>query len=251
MKLASMSTRGQAVLIWWALIFMYIFGFTLWGLLHMMPPPPATLGASGVAAFYADHHFDIRLGATIASWTSAFMVPFSTAVAIQLSRLEKGVPVWSILQFAGGILMSIFLVLPPVFWGVAAFTPSRPAEVTALMHELGTLTLTTTDQFYIFQMIAITWVSLTQKGGPDSPFPRWIGFFTLWAALAFEVGAISFNTKTGPFAWDGAIVYWMPLVVFGAWVTTVSIAMLRALARQGAREAEGAWHPQPAAAPSR
>ena len=230
-----MSERGQAIMIWWALIFMVVFGFTLWGLLGMMPPPPATLSANEVAAFYTDNNGKIRLGAMIASWCSAFMVPFSTVLAIQMARLEKGTPVWSILAFAGGTLMSMFLVFPSIFWGVAAFTPTRPPEVTALMHELGTLMLTTTDQFYIFQMIALTYVSLTQKVDADSPFPRWVGFLTLWAALAFEVGAVSFIPKTGPFAWNGALVYWMPLSVFGVWVTIVSVSMLRALKRQAAR----------------
>lgn len=229
-----MSERGQIAMIWWSLICMYIYGFTLWGLLGMMPPPPALLTAEAVTAFYTEHGTNIRLGAMIASWTSAFMVPFSVVIAVQLARLEKGTPFWSILQCAGGILMSIFLVLPPLFWGVAAFSPARAPEVTALMHELGTLTLVTTDQFYIFQMIAIAVISLKQKVDPKSPFPRWIGFFTIWAALAFEVGAIAFMFKKGPFSWNGLFVYWCPLIIFGAWVSTVAFSMLSAIKRQRA-----------------
>jgi hypothetical protein len=228
----NVSNRGQVIMLWWALTFMFIYGFCLWGLLGMVPPPPATLGANEVAAFYADNGLRIRLGAMITSWTSAFMVPFSVVVAVQLARLESGTRVWSMLQFAGGILMSIFLVLPPLFWGVAAFSPARPPEVTALMHELGTLTLVTTDQFFIFQMVAIGYISLTQKRDPKSPFPRSMGYFTIWAALMFEVGAIAFLPKTGPFAWNGLFVYWCPLIIFGAWVTVMSIAMLRALRLQ-------------------
>jgi len=49
----------------------------------------------------------------IASWTSAFMVPLAVVISVQLARLEKGAPVWSIAQLAGGILMSLFLVLRP------------------------------------------------------------------------------------------------------------------------------------------
>jgi len=229
-----MSARAQTIMIWWGLITMFIYGFTLWGLLGMVPPPPATLTPNEVMAFYTENGFKIRVGAMITSWTSAFMVPFSVVVAVQMSRLEKGVPVWSILQFAGGILMSIFLVLPPMFWGIAAFNPSRLADVTALMHEIGMLTLVTTDQFYIFQMVAIVYISLTQKIDPDSPFPRWMGYFTAWAALMFEVGAIAFIPKTGPFSWNGFFVFWCPFVIFGAWVLVMSISMLRAIKRQHA-----------------
>lgn len=229
-----MSERAQTILIWWAWIFMVIFGVTLWGLLDMMPPPPAAWSAAQVAAFYTEHHFTIRVGAVIASWTSAFAVPLSVVISVQMARLEKGVPVWSILQFAGGIMMSIFLVLPPLFWGIAAFNPSRAPEVTALMHETGTLTLVTTDQYFIFQMVAIAYISLTNKGAGNSPFPRWIGYFTIWAALAFEVGAVGFIPKSGPFSWSGLFVYWFPLSIFGAWFTTLCVSLLMALKRQRA-----------------
>jgi len=227
-----MTERAQVILVWWALLFLVVFAVAWCLLLKMMPPPPATLTASEIAAFYANNGLSIRLGAVIASWTSAFMVPLSVVVAVQMSRLEKGVPVWSITQFAGGILMSIFLVLPPLFWGIAAFTPSRPPDVTALMHETSLLTLVTTDQFFIFQMVPIAYVSLTHKPRPDSAFPRWLGYFTIWAALMFEVGAVAFIPRTGPFSWNGLFVFWCPLVIFFVWIAVVSTCLLRAIKLQ-------------------
>lgn len=229
-----MSERGQTIIIWWALVFMAIFAAAWVTLLQMVPPPSATLSPEEVAAFYTENSFRIRLGAVIASWFSAFMVPFSVVVAIQMARLETGLPVWSALAFAGGILMSMFLVFPPIIWGVAAFSPDRPAEATVILNELANLTLVTTDQFYIFQMIAVTYVSLNYPSDALSPFPRWLGWFILWVAIAFEVGAIAFMTKSGPFAWDGVIVFWMPFVLFFAWVSVASFMMLRALKRQQA-----------------
>jgi hypothetical protein len=227
-----MSERAQTIMIWWGLIFMYIYCFTLWGLLDMMPPPPAGLSADEVAQFYTQNSLAIRLGAVIASWTSAFGVPFAVVMALQLARLEKGVPAWSVLAFAGGILMTMFLVLPPIFWGVAAFSPERMPEITALMHELGTLTLVTTDQYFIFQMVPIAYIALAWPADANSPFPRWIGYFTIWAAMMFELGAIAFIPKSGPFAWNGLFVFWCPLIIYGTWVTAMSVSMLRALGRQ-------------------
>jgi hypothetical protein len=227
-----MSERGQAIMIWWGLITMVIYGTVMWTMMDMCAPPPATLNPLQVAAFYTQHETGIRLGAMITSWTSAFMVPISTVIAVQMARLEKGTPVWSILAFAGGITMSLFLVLPPLFWGVAAFNPARLPDATALMNDLANLTLTTTDQFYIFQMIGITYVSLTQAPDPNSGIPRWLGWFTLWSAVAFEVGALAFMFKTGPFAWNGILVFWMPFCVFGAWIIVMSATILKALKRQ-------------------
>jgi hypothetical protein len=170
----------------------------------------------------------------ILSWTSAFAVPIYVVIAVQMARLEKGIPIWSILQLVGGGMMTIFLVLPPVFWGIAAYNPGRDPQVTAALHEIANLLLTTTDQYFIFQMVALAWVSLAQKPDPLSPFPRWIGYFTIWGALMFELGAIAFLPKTGPFAWNGLFVFWFPFCIFGTWISVLAWSLLRAIKRQEA-----------------
>jgi hypothetical protein len=232
------SLRSQKVLIWWAVVFTAIYGLALRFLLHMMPPPSAKWSSAQIAQFYAEHSSEIKWGATIAGWTSAFFVPLAIVVGIQLYRHEQGRPVWSIVAVANGVIMSIFLVLPPLFWGVAAFTPTRPPEVTAIMHELGTLTLTTTDQYYIFMWVAVVVICLLPNKVVHSPFPRWYGYFTAWTALMFEAGAIAFLTRGGPFAWNGLLVFWSPLLLFGAWIGVTATLLLKSLNKQIADEAE-------------
>ena len=229
-----MTERGQAIMVWWTVVTMLIFGLSLWLLLGMVPPPDANLPADEIAAFYVSGGFKIKSGAMICSWVSAFAVPLAVVITAQMMRVEKGISFWSIMQLVGGILMSIFLVLPPLFWGVAAFTPDRAPEVTALMHQLAMLTLITTDQFYIFQNIAIAVICFTQKPDPLSPFSRRLGYFTVWAAIMFEVGALAFMFKTGPFSWNGLFVFWFPFCIFGAWVSVMACVLLGAIKRQRA-----------------
>lgn len=239
-----LSLRSQKVLIWWAVVFTAIYGLSLRFLLHMMPPPTARWSSSQIAQFYADHSSEIKVGAVICSWTSAFFVPLAIVVAIQMSRHETGKPVWSVLAAANGTLMSIFLVLPPLFFGVAAFTPDRPADVTAIMHELGLLTLVTTDQYFIFFWIGVVVISLLPNRVVYSPFPRWYGYFTAWTALMFEAGAIAFLTRSGPFAWNGLLVFWSPLTLFGAWIAVTATLLLKSINKQINDEAQ---QPVPAA----
>lgn len=227
-----LSERSQIVIVWWSLVFATMFGAVLGLLLHMIPPPDADMSADEVQNWYREHGGEIKVGATLASYCSAFLVPLWAVIAIQISRQERGRPIWSAMAFAGGILMSLFLVLPPIFFGVAAFTPNRDAEITAVMHELGTLTLVTTDQFYIFNWIAVAVICLLPNRAPHSPFPRWFGYFTAWTAMMFEFGALAFLTKTGPFSWNGLFVWWSPLVCFSSWVLIMSILLLRSLRLQ-------------------
>jgi hypothetical protein len=231
-----MSERSQRILVWWAVIFAVIYGIALWVLLDMVPPPTAKLSATQIAHWYAIRHTKIRLGAMVASWTSAFMVPLAIVVAAQIERQERGRKVWTWMTITGGSLMSIFLVLPPLFWGVAAFTPHRAPQVTALMHELGMLTLVTTDQYYVFMWVAIVVISLIPATARHSPFPRWFGYFTAWTAIMFEAGAFAFLPRTGPFAWNGLLVFWVPLILFGVWIAVMSRLLLVSIKRQRAEQ---------------
>lgn len=227
-----MNTRAQRILLWWGLAWTLVYGLVWWRLLHMMPPPTARLTADEIARFYLENGGEIKIGAMICGWTGGFMVPIAIVVAAQIARLEKGFPVWAAAAFAGGTLMSVPLVLPPIFWGTAAFTPTRSPEITAIMHELAMLTFVTTDQYYIFMWVAITAASLFPATARHSPFPRWFGYYTAWTALMFETGAVAFLTRSGPFAWNGLLAFWLPVITFFAWIVVAAAMLFRAISAQ-------------------
>lgn len=226
------SARTQKIMIFWAMSFLTLYGISMIFLLKMFPLPPANLTASEVTTFYVNNQSSVLLGAAISSWCAGFMVPLSVVVACQMARLEKGVPLWSILQLAGGCLMSIFLVLPPMLWGLAAFNVDRHPDVTQMLHDLGNLSFITTDQYYVFMLIPIAIVSLTQKIDTYSPFPRWLGFYTIWTVVLVEVGVVGYLFKTGPFAWNGLFVYWLPMFAFFSWLNMLVVLLFRAINRQ-------------------
>lgn len=228
------STRAQRLLIYWTFGFANAYFVAYYFLIKLLPLPPATLSAAAVADFYVQNSTQIRMGAAICSWTGGFTIPLAIVIALQMARVEKGFPIWSIVQMAGGVMMSVFTVLPPMFWGVAAFTPTRPPEVTLVMHEFGNLAFIATDQYFIFQNVALAVVCLSRTAIKDSPFPRWLGYLSLWAAFTIEVGVAAFLPKTGPFAWNGLFVYWIPLLMYGVWFMSVSLCLLRALKKQEA-----------------
>lgn len=228
-----MSLRAQKVLIWWTWVWGAIFFLDLRFLLHMLPPPTARWSAAEIARFYLEHGGEIRLGATIAGLTSGCMLPIVIVIGLQIYRHERGkAPVWTILGVAGGALMTVTFILPPIFFGAAAFNPERSADVIAMMHQLGVLTFVTTDQFYVFLWVAIVVTSLTPNSVPHSPFPRWFGYFTAWMVLLSEVSAVAFLTRVGPFAWNGLLAFWVPLMLFAAWMPPFTVLLIKAINAQ-------------------
>lgn len=229
------SERSQIAIVWWGIALTVIYSLSIVFLLHMVPPPSATLSSAQVAAWYTDHRTDILIGATICGWTGAFMMPILTVLAKQIARVEGGrEPIWAWLSLVSGALMSLFLVLPPIIWGAAAFTADRSPDATGALHDLGMLTLVTTDQFYIFVWVAVSvmcWRPATALV-PHTPFPRWWGYLSLWITIMFEAGALGFLTRTGPLAWDGLLVFWSPFSLFFVWIVIQCRLLLKALRGQ-------------------
>ncbi|MGA8547729.1 MAG: hypothetical protein WB785_21035 [Mycobacterium sp.] len=228
-----MSLRSQKVCIWWSLIMMVIYCIVLRFNLHMLPPPSARWPATRIAQFYVEHSTEVKLGAVVSSWVSCFMVPLTIVVAVQMYRHEaRKAPVWTILTVVGGLLMNLNFVLPSICFGVAAFTPDRAADVTAIMHEFGVISLVTMDQFYIFMWVAVAVICLAPNSVPHSPFARWFGYYTIWSVLMIEAGALAFLFRTGPFAWNGLLAFWSPVIVFFGWIAIATVQLIRAINAQ-------------------
>ncbi|TPG32447.1 hypothetical protein [Mycolicibacterium hodleri] len=234
------SLRSQRVIMWWGIGLTVIYLLSYIFLLQQAPLKSPLWSPEQVADWYAQNQVRIKWGAVICSWTGAFMMPILAVVAVQMARVEGGWRIWSIMSLVSGALMSLFLMLPPMFWGVAAYTaPRKDPEVTTLMHELANLTLTTTDQYYIFMWVAVTVMALRPATQliKNNPFPRWWGYMSIWITIMFEAGAIAFVPRTGPFAWNGLLVFWSPLSLFSLWIIIQSYLVLRSLNKQEA-EAE-------------
>lgn len=230
------SIRSQIALVWWSLGLAVIFGVAFGVFLHMIPPPHASLTADQVQSWYQARDSEIKIGAMIASWTSAFMVPLFLVIGTQMRRGEDGSAVWSLLTMIGGGLTSVLLVIPPIIFGAAAYHADRGADATASLHDLGVLMLVTTDQYFIFPWIAIIVMSLRSQVPAHWPFPRWYGYLNIWLVSLFELGGPAFNFRSGPFSWRGLFAYWSPFGLFGVWILLTTWLLLRALKSQLADE---------------
>jgi hypothetical protein len=231
------SEKSQRALMWWGLVLGGIWAIAMVFMINILPPPTAQWPPARIAEFYRDNNLQIRWGAVISSWSSGFLMPILAVVAVQMARVETGgARIWTAVSLVSGAMMTLFLVLPPIFFGVAAFSPGRNAEITSTMHELGILTMVTTDQYYIFMWVGVTVIALrtATQFVENNPFPRWWGYLSLWITLMLEAGAFAFVPRTGPLAWNGLLVFWTPMALFSLWILVQSWLVFRALRGQEA-----------------
>lgn len=220
--------RTQVAMAWCGPVFVVCF-FGGWGLLGgFIPLIPANESAGEVARTYSEHTNLRLLGLTIALAGAFLTLPFSLVVSLQLRRAERGVPIMSILQFGSGVIVTMVLTVPLVFFMVGAFRPERSPEITRLMNDLSYILLILPWPPVVGQLVAIAVATLGDRR-PTPVFPRWVAFFSLWLAFLVLPATLIVFFKSGLFAWTGLIGFWIPAAAFGAWYLVMTWVLLRAV----------------------
>jgi len=234
-KQAYASVRSQRVLVWMTIVLGVIFAISYMGLMRFFPPPPADLPAEQVVPLYAEHNIRFRIGVIFGLISGGFILPLTVVISVQMARLEKGVPIWAIVQALAGAVGAMFIFFPVLIWGVAAFTVERAAELTLLMHEFGWLLYITPLSLFPMQLLGIIVVAFTKdEEDAHSAFPRWLGYLTAWQLVQSFGGPIAVLFKTGIFSWAGLLPFWLPFGLFFVWMVAICYTLLRALSHQQA-----------------
>ena len=119
------NARAELVFAWVCAICLAFTALGFFVVSGYVPPPHADLTAQQLAAFYADNSGRIKAGVVITflSWTG-----WGTLVAGLTSQMARipGRPIaLAALQAIGGATGLVFLLLPTIMLGIAAYRPER------------------------------------------------------------------------------------------------------------------------------
>ena len=208
-----MDARNQKTLLWLGAVMAAIFSFGYAGMIGFFPPPAPDLSAAAVAELYAQSNIQLRLGVMLCLLSGGFYLPWVLVISLQMRRYEQGMPIWTAMQGLAGTLQTGLFFAAPLLWAAAGFSAQRDPAITLLMHELAFLTFVTPLCVFPLQLIPIAMICLG-AGGDDaqSPFPRWLGYITLFLAVSSEAGLAAVVFKSGPFAWNGLLAFYVPFV---------------------------------------
>jgi hypothetical protein len=209
----------------------------LWPAAGFFPPHLPTASAAEIAAIYTRDAVGIRFGMIVIMMAGALYMPFTAAVAAQMRRIEHAkTPVLTYTWLGAGIATILLFLTPALIWSVAAFRPDRPAEITQALNDLGWFFFVMPFVLGFTQNLALGFTVIGDKRARPV-FPRWLGFFNFWIAVLFVPGCLLTFFKTGPFAWNGLIAFWIPAAIFGPWFWVVAAYVIKA-ARQQAIDGE-------------
>jgi len=153
-------------------------------------------------------------------------------IAAQTRRVEIN-PVFSIVQTvfgAGGMTIGVLVAFA---WGLAAFRPElyEPSIIVTWIDYAYFLALFSVPLFGGWCVVIALPILWSEEG--SEPFPRWVAYVNLWAALLYAPGLLIIFFKDGPFSWHGIVALWIPYLAYFGWIMIMSFALLGAARQQG------------------
>jgi hypothetical protein len=197
-----------------------------WLIAGMLPLPMGPSTSTGeVVSFFVDEPNRVMFGYVIASLGVVLMLPMLALISVHMLRMEGRYPVLTFTQLAAGATTILINMFPQMMFAIAAFRGDRDTGDIVLLNDLAWLLLFTGIMPFMIQNIAIGVAVLTDR---TSVFPRWIGYLNLSVAFAFVPDVLAYFFKTGPFAWNGILVFWLALSAYGVFLVAMCFAVRKA-----------------------
>lgn len=212
-----------------ALVVAILLGGGIFGIAGFLPPFDPGRTAADVSATFMEHTGRIRIGMSMLALGSVFWWPFSAAIAMQMQRMEGARHPLATTQMATASGTVIAVLLPAYFWLTMCYRPDlTPPAMMQFMNDLSWLAFIGMYPPGLLQNLAIGTCILVHSG-TSSVYPRWLGYANLWIAVGFLPGVLLPFFKSGPFAWNGVIGFWLVAFLFFGWIVLMWTMTVRAI----------------------
>lgn len=198
---------------------------------HFVPPPSPSLTQEQVVLHYQTYANEIRGAMVIFIISGMFVVPMFGLISAQIKRMEGVSPALCYAQLCAGATNAMFFFIPGLMFVVTAYRPERNPELTFLLNDMSWIFAVLPWPPAFIQNIVFAAAILTDKSAQPI-FPRWLAYLNIWVSLAYIPSGLLPFFKSGPFAWNGILVFWLAGSVFIIWFVAMTAMLLKAIKRQ-------------------
>jgi hypothetical protein len=237
-----MSIFSQRLCVWCGPVLLLVYFIGFWPIAHFIPPPSPLLSAESIAQMYVEHANQIRVGLVVGLFAVCFIIPWVSALTVQLRRIEGRHSPGAYSLLALMVLVPVVFIIPMMIFLIATYRPeTRSAEITSTLNDAGWLFFVMTVFPGPPMMLSFA-IPVLRDRRANPVFPRWAGYLSIWAEFMFIPGALAVFVKSGPLAWNGVLAFYVPLFTFAIWMLVLSKLMLDAIAAQAREEADAGDH---------
>lgn len=207
--------KSNLVGVWCGLLYFITIIGGWWFVAGMMPLHDPAAGAEEIAGFYRGDEFRIRVGMVIVMFSAAFLLPYNSAIADYVYSVEGRSGPLTRTTLTSGYANAMLTLYPPLWWLTIAFRTERPDEMIYLLNDIAWLQFIGGVTMTLPIFLTVSFAILNDK--LNRVFPRWFGFYGFWVFVIMCPNQLLFFFKSGPFAWNGLLALWLPIIVFLGW----------------------------------
>ncbi|OBI85506.1 hypothetical protein [Mycobacterium sp. 1245805.9] len=200
------------------------------------PPMSPTMSAPQVADFYRQHASEVRFSMVTFNIFGIMLLPFYSVIVVQMQRMATPSKVLSYCYLTAATSGATVFAMADIMWLLAAFRPDRNPELVQLLNDMAWMIFVAPVGMIVVQNLCLAFAVFLDS--VERPIlPRWVAGFSLVVAAAIAPAAGASVVTSGPFAWNGAVSFWLRLVALSIYVAVMFVVLRTAVLRQ-AREAE-------------
>lgn len=226
-----MNNSAQRISLWLTPVFGAILLVALAAFPGFWPPMSPNLSAEQVAAFYRDNAPAIRFSMVTVNLCAIMLVPFFMVVVLQIKRMATPTAVLAYSYLAAVATGATMFAIADIFWLVAAFRPERDPQLIMVLNDFAWLIFIAPVGLIVVANLVLA-LAVWLDAGPQPVFGRWVAWLSVAVAVAMTPAVGAAIVRTGPFAWDGAVSFWLRWGAFAVYLVAMFIAVRGALARQ-------------------
>jgi hypothetical protein len=209
---------------WYVMVVFYnLYGVLFFFVTHVQPPPGPDWDTPTVLQWFSDNRFGLLSGFGVVFLISGMCGPMNALLAYSMRRMSVSrifaysyMVMYALSALPGMLVMAIAMT-------VGALRPERDPELIQWLYDFAFLSFSGTMGVFLIGSLVWMVAILIDK---NRVFPKWFGYLSLCNGLTEVVVAPAWMFQRGVFAWDGAIAWWINMVVFVTY-TAVFIVLLR------------------------
>lgn len=212
---------------WTGLAYLLVFGAGWLLVAHFMPPIPPTAGAAEVAEIFVDRQWAFILASLLIMVSTLLLMPCSAMLVLIIKKIEGELGVLTLSMIFTSATFMVLNYYAGFSFALAAFRSDRDPGLVQMAVDAGFLQFIGGIPLFIMYWVLMAYAVLVVAPRGDTTVPRWAGYACLWIAVLYIPELLVFVFKTGPFAWDGVVGFWIPAVLFIAYLVVSPVILVR------------------------
>lgn len=201
-----------------ALTFILIGGY--------VPPPLPAWSAQEIGDFFLSDVTRKRIGGIGFLYFSGLTILFYSVISEEIKKIEGEPALLARAQMgSAAILVTVFQFIG-MNWLLCTYRPEISPEIIRVLNDYCWFMWSMFIPTYMVQYICLAIAGFMDER-PNPTWPRWAAFMNLWIAVGGAGGFLAVFFKAGPFAWNGIIGFWIPVVIYAIGNCINSALMLK------------------------